>query len=83
MDMFCDDTSSGFLIGNETISFRFNVDEQQDIHFVDTDYTFIPILKLKNSVGRYVANEIAADCNEWECDGMSFKYYSKWEADTK
>ena len=72
MDVFCDGTSSGFIIGNETISFRFNMDQQQDIHFVDTDYTFIPILKLKNSVDRYVANEIAADCNEWECDGMSF-----------
>ena len=72
MDVFCEDISSGFIIGNETISFRFNVDHQQDVSFVDTDNTFFPILKLKDSVGRYVANEIATDCNEWECDGMSF-----------
>lgn len=75
LDIDCGQTVNG-IAGDAKASvdsFRFTNDQEQDIVFSVTNNTFFPILKIKNSEGRIVERVDAMDCDEDECDGVTFK----------
>ena len=71
-DIECGQNTVGIALKGQIVTIHLINDHEQDIIFVDTNSTFVPVLSIKDSAGRYIESAFAADCDEMKCDGKVF-----------
>ena len=71
-DIGCGQSTEGFGAKGQIVSFQFAIDQQQDVQLVDTNNSFVPILKVKDSQNRYIDGAFTTDCDQKECEGTVF-----------
>lgn len=71
-DIGCDQSTEGFGAKGQIVSFQFAIDQKQDVQLVDTNNSFVPILKVKDSNNRYIDGAFTTDCDRKECEGTVF-----------
>ena len=72
MDIECGRSTVGSVKKDDTVSFQFAVDEQQDVVLMDWNNTFIPRASFKDFAGRNLYSVSATDCGEDDCVGTVF-----------
>ena len=72
VDMDCGQTTKGTVPDAHILSFQFTNTQKQDIRIVDTNNTFVPVLKIKDSAGRYLESTNVTECGEQQCHGKVF-----------
>ena len=72
VDIDCGQSYSGIATNGQSVSFQFANAHEEDISLIDTNNTFVPVVMVKNSEGRYIDSVFATDCNIKECDGKMF-----------
>ena len=71
-DIKCGQSTVGTALKGQIVTIHLTNDHEQDIFFVDTNSTFVPVLNIKDSAGRYIESAFAVDCDETKCDGKVF-----------
>ena len=72
VDAGCGQSFSGFVTNGKSVSFQLSDSHEQGISLIDTNNTFVPVVMVKDSEGRYIDNVLAADCTEKKCQGKIF-----------
>ena len=71
-DIGCGQSTIGSASKGQIISFQFTIDQPRDVQLVDTNNSFVPILKVKDSENRYIDNVFTKDCDQRDCEGTVF-----------
>ena len=71
-DIGCGQKFEGIASKGQIVSFQFTIDQQQDFQLVDTNNSFVPILKVKDTENRYIDSGFTTKCDQKECEGTIF-----------
>ena len=72
LDIECGQSIVDIASAKQLISLRFANDYERDISLIDSNSTFIPVLKIKDSEGLYIDSISATNCVKKECDGKMY-----------
>ena len=71
-DIECGQSIVGTAVKGQIVTIHLTKHHEQDIFLADTNSTFVPVLNIKDSAGRYVESGFAVDCDGMKCDGKVF-----------
>ena len=68
----CGQSTVGIVFKGQIVSFEFTMEQQEDVQFVDTNNSFVPILKIKDSDNRYIDGGFTTNFEQKDCEGTVF-----------
>ena len=71
-DIGCGQSTEGFGAKGQIVSLQFSIDQQQDVKLVDTNNSFVPNLKVKDSRNQYIDGGLTTECDRKDCEGTMF-----------